>query len=146
MKTYSMKPAEVTRKWYLVDASEVTLGRLSTAIATLLLGKRKPEFTPHVDGGDYVVVVNAAKLKVTGGKETKKIYYTHSDYPSGLKSASLAEKLNKDPASVITLAVKRMLPDNKLRDGRLKRLKVYAGSEHNNTAQQPQKISVKEGL
>ena len=145
MKTFSAKPADVTRKWYVVDASEVPLGRLATRVATLLTGKGKPQFTHHIDTGDYVVIVNAAKLKVTGGKETKKVYYRHSGYPGGLKEATLEEVLAKDPTQAVIHAVRGMLPVNKLRDGRLARLKVYAGAEHNHEAQQPETISLKEG-
>lgn len=145
MKTYSAKPSDVTRKWYLVDASEAPLGRVATRIATLLTGKGKPEFTKHIDTGDYVVVINAGKIQTTGQKLTEKMYYHHSNFPGGLKEATLAEKLEKDPTHALTHAVRGMLPVNKLRDGRLARLKVYAGDEHNHTAQQPQAISVKEG-
>src|SRR4051794_7049469 len=126
MKTYSAKPSDVTRKWYVIDASEATLGRVATQIATLLTGKDKPQFTKHIDTGDFVIVINAAHIKTTGGKEDKKIYYRHSNYPGGLKEATLAEKQAKDPTFAITHAVRGMLPVNRLRDERLKRLKVYA--------------------
>jgi large subunit ribosomal protein L13 len=144
MKTFSAKPADVVRKWYLIDASEVSLGRSSTKVAELLLGKGKPQFTHHIDCGDFVVVINAASVKVTGKKMTDKMYYSHSGYPGGLKEATLAEKLAKDPTEVIIHAVRGMLPDNKLRDGRLKRLKVYAGSEHMHDPQKPEVLSVKD--
>lgn len=143
MKTYSAKPNDVTRKWYVIDASEAPLGRLSTRVATLLTGKEKPQFTQHIDCGDYVVVINAAKLVVTGDKLNKKIYYRHSNYPGGLKETKLSDKLAKDPASVIETAVRGMLPVNKLRPERLKRLKVYSGSEHNHDPQKPEVISLK---
>lgn len=144
MKTYSAKPTDVTRAWYVLDASEAPLGRLSTRAARLLLGKDKPQFTHHIDCGDYVVIINAENLVVTGDKLNKKIYYRHSGYPGGIKQATLAEKIAKDPTEVIIHSVRGMLPDNKLRPGRLARLKVYAGSEHQHEAQQPVKITVKE--
>lgn len=145
MKTYSAKPTDVSRKWYVVDASEAPLGRLATQIAQLLTGKGKPQFTKHIDCGDYVVVINASNLVVTGNKTEKKVYYSHTGYPGGLKEATLAEKQAKDPTFAVTHAVRGMLPVNKLRDERLQRLKVYAGSEHQNEAQKPQSISVKDG-
>ena len=144
MKTYSAKPADVTRKWYVIDASEGTLGRVATQIAQLLTGKGKPMFTPHIDTGDYVIVINASAVKVTGKKMTDKHYYRHSGFPGGIKEQTLGEKLEKNPESVITHAVRGMIPANKLRDGRLARLKVYPSSEHNHEAQKPEKISVKE--
>ncbi len=145
MKTYSAKPSDVTRKWYVVDASEAPLGRVATQIATLLTGKGKPQFTQHIDCGDYVVVVNADKLVVTGKKLTDKKYYRHTGYPGGIKEASLAEKMAKDSTDVIFKAVRGMLPVNKLRDERLKRLKIYADAEHNHSAQKPETFSLKEG-
>jgi large subunit ribosomal protein L13 len=145
MKTYSAKPTDVTRKWYVVDASEDNLGRVATKIAKLLTGKDKPMFTKHIDVGDYVVVINAGNIKVTGEKLDSKMYYRHSQYPGGLKELTLREKMEKDPTHALTHAVRGMLPVNKLRDGRLDRMKVYAGSEHNHEAQKPQAISVKEG-
>jgi len=144
MKTYSAKPTDVTRSWYIVDASEAPLGRVATKIATILMGKEKPQFTKHIDCGDFVVVINAEQTVSTGDKVNKKIYYSHSDYPGGLKETSLKDKLEKDPAFPITKAVRGMLPVNKLRDERLKRLKVYAGSEHQHQAQKPVLISVKD--
>jgi large subunit ribosomal protein L13 len=144
MKTYSAKPSDVTRVWYVVDASEAPLGRLSTRIATLLTGKGKPEFTKHIDVGDYVIVINAENTVVTGDKLEKKIYYSHSNYPGGLKEATLAEKMIKDPTFAIRNAVRGMLPVNKLRDERLNRLKIYAGSDHNHEAQKPTTISIKD--
>jgi large subunit ribosomal protein L13 len=145
MKTYSAKPTDVTRKWYVLDASEAPLGRLATVAATLLTGKGKPQFTKHIDCGDYVIVVNADKLVVTGNKLEDKMYYRHSGYPGGLKEAQLKEVMAKDSTMVITKAIRGMLPVNKLRDGRLARLKVYAGSEHNHEAQKPQVLTLKEG-
>ncbi len=144
MKTYSAKPTDVTRKWYVVDASEAPLGRVATQVAGLLMGKGKPQFTKHIDCGDFVVVINAKQAVTTGDKETKKIYYRHSGYPGGIKSATLAEKQAKDPAFAITHAVRGMLPVNKLRDERLKRLKVYPDSEHKHEAQKPAPVPVKE--
>ena len=145
MKTYSAKPSDVTRKWYVIDASQAPLGRVATQIAKLLTGKDKPMFTHHIDVGDYVVVINAANIVVTGEKMDSKMYYRHSHYPGGLKELTLREKMVKDPTHAITHAVRGMLPVNKLRDGRLDRLKVYAGAEHNHEAQKPEAISVKEG-
>ena len=143
-KTYSQKPTEVERKWHLIDAAEApTLGRLSAKIATLLSGKNKATFTPHTDGGDFVVVINAEKVKVTGNKEEDKMYYRHSGFPGGLKEASLKELREKNPAMIIEKAVYGMLPTNKLRDDRMKRLKVYAGAEHNHAAQKLEKVEVK---
>lgn len=143
MKTFSQKPADVTRKWILIDASEAPLGRLSTTIAKYLTGKYKPTFTPHVDGGDYVVVINAKDAVVTGTKETAKKYYRHSGFPGGIKESTLAEVRIKYPERIIQKAVQGMLPKNKLSVERMKRLKVYAGSDHAHTAQQPQKVEVK---
>lgn len=143
MKTYSQKPAQVERQWYLIDASSAPLGRLSTLAASLLLGKGKPTVTPHTDGGDYVVVINAGKLMTTADKAAKKVYYRHSGYPGGLYSRTLEEQRQKEPAVLIQKAVRGMLPDNKLRRQRLQRLKVYAGSEHEHTAQKPKEINLK---
>jgi len=143
MKTYSQKPSEVSRRWWLIDASELPLGRLSTIIADYLIGKNKPTYTPHIDGGDYVVVINAAKLVVTGDKETGKKYYRHSGHPGNLKEATLAEKRTKHPERIIELAVKGMLPKNKLQAERMKRLRVFAGEDHSHTAQTPEKVEVK---
>ena len=142
-KTFSQKPADVTRRWILIDAKEATLGRVSTEIAKYLIGKYKPTYTPHVDGGDYVVVVNAKELVVTGAKETDKIYYRHSGFPGGLKEAQLKELREKSPESIIQEAVKGMLPKNKLAAGRMARLRIFAGSEHDHTAQTPEKITIK---
>lgn len=144
-KTYSAKPSEVTRRWILIDASEAPLGRIATVIATYLTGKNKPMYTAHIDCGDHVVVINAQNLVVTGNKLIDKTYYSYSGYPSGLKEASLKQKLEKDPTKVIELAVKGMLPKNKLQTERLLRLRVFKGEEHDHTAQQPQKVEVKRG-
>ncbi len=142
-KTFSQKPAEVTRRWVVIDAASAPLGRLSTEIAKYLIGKYKPTYTPHVDGGDYVVVINAKDLVVTGDKETGKIYYRHSGFPGGIKDATLKEVREKFPERIIENAVKGMLPKNKLSDDRMKRLKVYAGPEHSHAAQTPEKVEVK---
>ncbi len=142
-RTYSQKPAEVSRRWILIDAHDATLGRISTEIAKYLIGKYKPTYTPHVDGGDYVVVINAKELVVTGAKETDKIYYRHSGFPGGLKEAQLKELREKSPENIIEQAVKGMLPKNKLAADRLARLKIFAGSEHAHTAQKPEKVEVK---
>lgn len=144
MKTYSAKPTDVDRKWYVIDASQASLGRVATQVAGLLMGKGKPQFTKHIDCGDFVVVINAKDTVITGNKRTGKIYYRHTGYPGGIKDATLAEKMQKDPSFAITHAVRGMLPANKLRDERLKRLKVYEGAEHKHEAQKPEAISVKE--
>lgn len=142
MKTFSQKPADISRKWLLIDATDAPLGRVATTIAKYLIGKYKPTYTAHVDGGDYVVVVNAGSLVVTGDKLSDKKYYRHSGFPGGIKERTLQEQLDKDPIKVIQQAVKGMLPKNKLLDGRLKRLKVYASAEHANAAQAPVKVEV----
>jgi large subunit ribosomal protein L13 len=133
------KPNQVERKWVVVDAADQTLGRLATEVATLLRGKHKPEFTPHVDTGDFVIVINASKVRLTGKKDTDKTYYRHSGWPGGLKSISAGELRAKRPDRMIELAVRGMLPKNKLGRQQLKKLKVYAGSEHPHQAQQPEK-------
>lgn len=143
MKTYSAKPSDVTRKWYVIDASEATLGRVATKAASLLIGKGKPQFTHHIDVGDYVVVINAKDLKVTGDKLETKKYYRHSGYAGNLKSRTLQEQMNLDPAVAIEHAVRGMLPVNKLRDGRLERLKIYASADHKHDAQKPENLSLK---
>ena len=137
MKTYSAKPLEVERKWYVIDAEGKTLGRLATVAANLLRGKTKPEYTPNVDTGDFVIVINADKIQVTGKKETDKIYYHHTMYPGGLKSISFKDLMAKDPTKAIEKAVKGMLPHNTLGAQQFTKLKVYAGSEHPHAAQQP---------
>lgn len=137
MKTFIAKPAEVEHSWYVIDAEGQTLGRLSTQIATILRGKHKPIYTPHVDCGDYVVVINAEKIHVTGRRLEQKKYYRHSGYPGGLSEISLADQLERFPTRPIELAVKGMLPKNKLGRKMYKKLKVYAGPEHPHEAQQP---------
>lgn len=144
-KTYSAKPSDVVRKWYVLDASQAPMGRVATQAAQLLLGKGKAQFTQHIDVGDYVVIINADKIVVTGNKMDDKMYYRHSGFPGGLTEETLTEKLEKDVTAPIVHAIRGMLPVNKLRDGRLARLKVYAGSEHNHAAQTPEVITVKEG-
>ena len=144
MKTYSAKPGEVTRDWYVVDAEGKTLGRLATQIADTLRGKRKPQFTPHVDTGDFVVVVNAEKIVVTGNKLDQKMYYRHSGYPGGLKSRSLREQLERRPAEVIRIAVRGMLPKNRLARQQLTKLKVYVGPEHPHESQNPQPLTLEQ--
>jgi large subunit ribosomal protein L13 len=143
MKTYSQKPKEVERVWYLIDASTASFGRVATTAASLLIGKGKPSLTPHVDGGDYVVITNAANMIATGDKYTKKVYYRHSGFPGGIYSRTLREQSQQDPTRALHKAIRGMIPDNKLRKGRLERLKIYEGAEHNHTAQQPREISVK---
>ena len=142
MKTFSAKPAEVERQWWVVDAEGQTLGRLATRIATVLCGKHKPIYTPHIDTGDYVIVINAEKIEVTGKKLDTIIYYRHSGYPGGLKERTLREQLVKFPERPIEEAVKGMLPKSKLGRHMLKKLKVYAGTEHPHTAQQPQLLEL----
>ncbi|HZC28608.1 MAG TPA: 50S ribosomal protein L13 [Gaiellaceae bacterium] len=143
MKTWNAKPGEIERRWYLVDAEGKTLGRLATQIADTLRGKSKPQYTPHVDTGDFVVVVNAEKIAVTGKKLDEKMYYRHSGYPGGLKSRSLRDQLERRPAEVIRTAVKGMLPRNRLARQQLTKLKVYAGPEHPHEAQAPQPLEVR---
>jgi large subunit ribosomal protein L13 len=145
MKTYSAKPSDVTRKWYVIDAAEAPLGRVATKAAKLLTGKEKPMFTQHIDCGDYVVIINAKDTVVTGKKLDQKMYYHHSHFPGGLKEATLAEKMEKDPTHALFHAIRGMLPVNKLRDDRLARLKIYEGADHKHEAQKPETISVKEG-
>jgi large subunit ribosomal protein L13 len=137
MKTYSAKPKEIEQQWYLVDAEGQTLGRLATRIADTLRGKRKPEFTPHIDTGDFVVVVNAEKIAVTGKKREEKIYYRHSGYPGGLRQRTFAEEIERRPTEVLRKAVKGMLPRNRLARRQLTKLKIYAGPEHPHGAQNP---------
>ncbi|HEX5796898.1 MAG TPA: 50S ribosomal protein L13 [Candidatus Saccharimonadales bacterium] len=144
-KTYSAKPTDIQRDWYILDAGELTLGRLATRIAQLLMGKGKPMFTKHIDCGDFVIVINSDKLKVTGNKLADKKYYRHSGYPGNLRELSLQERIDKDSTKVIADAVRGMLPDNKLRDGRLSRLKVYKDENHKHSAQNPQQFDLKKG-
>jgi large subunit ribosomal protein L13 len=142
MKTYSAKPGEVTREWYLVDAEGKTLGRLATQIADTLRGKQKPQFTPHVDTGDFVIVVNAEKIQVTGNKLDQKRYYRHSGYPGGLRSRTLREQLERRPTEVLRVAVKGMLPKNRLARQQITKLKIYAGPEHPHEAQNPKTLEL----
>ena len=142
MKTFSAKAEEVQRDWFVVDAEEKTLGRLASEIAHRLRGKHKAEYTPHVDTGDYIVVVNAEKVKVTGAKTSDKIYHHHTGYPGGLKSMSFEKLIEKAPERVLQKAVKGMLPRNPLGRAMFKKLKVYAGPEHPHTAQQPQSLNI----
>lgn len=137
MKTFSAKPAEVKRDWYVIDAEGKTLGRLATEIARRLRGKHKPEYTPHVDTGDYIIVINAQKVGVTGSKETDKMYYRHTGYVGNMKSTSLGKLRQTFPDRIISTAVQGMLPKNPLGRAMFKKLKIYAGSEHNHQAQQP---------
>ena len=142
MKTYSAKPESVKRDWYVVDASGKTLGRLASEVATRLRGKHKPEYTPHVDTGDYIVVINAEKVKATGNKVRDKMYHSNSQYPGGIKSVSLGQLLETHPERVIQNAVKGMLPRGPLGYAQFRKLKVYAGAEHPHTAQQPKTLTL----
>ena len=141
MKTYMANPDKIERKWYVVDAEGCTLGRLASEVAKVLRGKNKPEYTPHVDTGDYVIVVNADKVKVTGKKLQQKIYYNHSDYVGGMRETTLAEMLAKKPEKVVELAVKGMLPKGPMGRDMIKKLHVYAGAEHANQAQKPEVLT-----
>ena len=141
MKTYMANPDKIERKWYVVDAEGCTLGRLASEIAKVLRGKNKPEYTPHIDTGDYVIVVNAEKVKVTGKKLQQKVYYNHSDYVGGMRETTLAELLAKKPEKVIELAVKGMLPKGPMGRDMIKKLHVYAGPEHANQAQKPEVLT-----
>jgi large subunit ribosomal protein L13 len=143
MKSFMASPATIERKWYVVDATGHTLGRLSSEIAAILRGKNKPTFTPHIDTGDYVIVVNADKIKVTGKKMEQKIYYNHSDYPGGMRETTLAEMMAKKPTEVILLAVKGMLPKGPLGRSMITKLHVYAGPEHPHAAQTPEVLEIK---
>ena len=142
MKTYSLKLSDVQKKWYLVDAEGKTLGRLATQIAAILRGKHKPTFTPHMDMGDNIIVVNAEKVQLTGRKAEQKKYYRHSGYPGGIKVTSFSDMIEKKPRMVITTAVKGMLPHNRLGRRRMKNLKVYSGTEHPHTGQNPEKLEL----
>ena len=141
MKTFMASPATIDRKWYVVDATDMTLGRLASEVAKVLRGKNKPIFTPHIDCGDNVIVINAEKIKVTGKKMDQKVYYHHSDYVGGLKEATLREKLAKKPEQVIELAVKGMLPKGPLGRQMYTKLHVYAGPEHEQAAQKPEVLT-----
>lgn len=143
--TYQAKPSDVTRKWYVLDANKATLGRLSTLAAELLIGKQKPMFTKHIDCGDYVVVINAKNLVVTGNKLEDKLYQNHSGYPGGLRTRTLREVMESDPTEAVMRSIRGMLPVNKLRDARLTRLKIYSGSDHHHAAQKPTNLSVNKG-
>ncbi|HET9879950.1 MAG TPA: 50S ribosomal protein L13 [Candidatus Limnocylindria bacterium] len=142
MKTYAVKASEIERGWWVVDASDQTLGRLATRIATLLEGKHKPMYSPHIDTGDHVVVINAAKVRVTGDKLVQKRYYRHSNYPGGLKEESLERLMARKPELVIERAVKGMLPQNRLGRAMFKKLKVYGGGDHPHAAQQPATVEL----
>jgi large subunit ribosomal protein L13 len=142
-KTYTAKPGEIERRWHVVDAEGQTLGRLATRIADVLRGKDKPVYTPHVDTGDFVIVVNAEKIAVTGKKLDDKIYYRHSGYPGGIKQRTLREQLDRRPTEVLRGAVKGMLPKNKLAARQITKLKIYAGPEHPHTAQDPKPLELK---
>ena len=141
MKTFMASPATIDRKWYVVDATDMTLGRLASEVAKVLRGKNKPIFTPHIDCGDNVIVINAEKIKVTGKKLEQKIYYNHSDYVGGMRETTLAELLAKKPEKVIELAVKGMLPKGPMGRDMIKKLHVYAGPEHANQAQKPEVLT-----
>lgn len=138
MNSFMANPDKIERKWYVVDAEGCTLGRLTSEIAKVLRGKNKPVYTPHIDTGDYVIVINAAKVKVTGKKLDQKVYYSHSDYVGGMKETTLREMMDKKPERVIELAVKGMLPKGPLGRSMIKKLHVYAGAEHNHEAQKPE--------
>ena len=142
MKTFSAKPAEVRRDWFVIDATGKTLGRMATEIAARLRGKHKPEYTPHVDTGDYIVVVNAEKVAVTGNKQNDKTYYRHSGYPGGMKSMTFEKMVQHAPERIIEIAVKGMLPKNPLGRAMFRKLKVYAGPNHNHVAQQPKVLEI----
>ena len=142
MKSFMASPSTVERKWYVVDAEGKTLGRLASEVANVLRGKNKPTYTPHIDTGDYVIVVNAEKIQVTGKKLDQKIYYHHSEYVGGMKEATLREMMHKKPEFVITHAVKGMLPKGPLGRQMLKKLHVYAGPEHNHAAQKPETLDI----
>ncbi len=142
MKTYSIRPKDVKRKWLLIDASGVSIGRLAAKVATLLQGKHKPEYTPHINTGDAVIVVNAASIGATGNKEQDKVYYKHSGYPGGIKAITLSDLRKKDPTLIVESAVKRMLPKGPLGREMFSNLRIYAGAEHQQTAQQPEEVAV----
>lgn len=142
MKTYSAKPGEVDHNWLLVDADGLTLGRMASAISARLRGKHKPEYTSHVDTGDFVVVINASKVQVTGNKSKDKMYHSHTGFPGGIKSLSFEKMMQKSPEDVIKLAVKGMLPRTPLGRAMLRKLKIYPGAEHPHSAQQPQSLKI----
>jgi len=142
MSTWTVRPGDIERKWFVVDANDLVLGRLATQIATVLRGKHRPEFTPHADCGDHVIVINAEKIRVTGNKENDKIYYHHTRFAGGLKSITLEKQREKHPERIIEAAVKGMMPKGPLGRSMLKKLKVYAGGEHPHTAQQPEAMKL----
>lgn len=143
MRTFSAKPTDIQHDWYIVDAEDVVLGRLASQVAQILRGKHKPIFTPHADTGDFVIVINAEKVRMTGGKEEKKSYFHHTGYPGGVRVQSYREMMAKHPERVIEKAVKGMVPHNRLGRQILKKLKVYAGAEHPHAAQQPKPLEIK---
>lgn len=143
VKTYTPKESEIERSWYVVDAEDAILGRLSTQVASILRGKHKPEFTPNLDAGDYVIVINADKVRVSGGKDRQKMYYRHSRYPGGIKSLSFEEMLARNPERVIQLAVRGMMPKNVLGKRMLRKLRVYAGPDHPHVGQQPTQLEIR---
>jgi len=145
MKTYSAKPKDINREWFAVDAAGIPLGRLATQVATILRGKHKPMYTPSMDVGDYIIVINAEKVVMTGRKAQTKMYYRHSGYPGGLKETTFDKLIVKHPTRVIELAVKGMLPHNSLGRQMFRKLKVYAGSDHPHTAQQPKVLDIRAG-
>lgn len=145
MKTYNVRASEIQKDWWLIDASEQTLGRLATEIARILRGKHKPTFTPHLDMGDFVVIVNAEKVAVTGNKERQKIYRKHSGFPGGMRETKLSEMRSKHPDRIIQEAVKGMLPHTSLGRAQIKKLKIYAGAEHPHAAQQPKELTLGQG-
>lgn len=142
-KTFSIKPAQVSQQWYLIDAADAPLGRLASEAAKLLIGKHKPTYTAHIDGGDHVVIINAALVPVTGNKQKSKVYSRHSGYPGGITQITLEKQLEKDPTKVIQMAIKGMLPKNKLVAGRMARLRVFADSNHTHGPQQPTVYNIK---
>ncbi|MCR4288682.1 MAG: 50S ribosomal protein L13 [Candidatus Scalindua sp.] len=142
IKTYIAKKEDIQRDWYVIDATDKVLGRMASRIAMILQGKTKPIYTPHVDTGDFVIVTNAEKIKLTGNKMNEKVYYTHSGYPGGFKEHPIKKWMEKHPDRIVNLAVKRMLPKTKLGSAMLKKLKVYAGSDHSHEAQQPKTLEI----
>jgi len=144
VRTYMAKPAEIDRKWYVVDATDISLGRLSTVVAAILRGKNKPTYTPHVDTGDHVIVVNAEKLQLTGKKESDKLYARHSGYPGGLTQVSAGELREKNAKRLVETSIKGMLPKNSLGRKMIKKLHVYAGPDHKQIAQQPEELDITE--
>ena len=142
MRTYTPKPGDTERTWYVIDATDVVLGRLATHAATLLRGKHKPTFAPHVDGGDFVIIINADKVALTGAKREQKLAYRHSGYPGGLKATSYAELLEKSPERAVEKAIRGMIPKNRLGSAQINKLKVYRGAEHPHGAQKPEPFEI----